>query len=463
MSEVAAKAVKEDTTLKKGMSFWQIWAFGVGSVVGDGLFIYLGQGVQTGGPVAILAVAFAGFMQMAIMLAMGELAVGMPSAGAMTFWCSKYLNRFCGLFAGMTFSVSWIVFGGSTSIALGTIMAYWAPIGGQAFATLFWAVIWWSVFAVLNIAGVSIASNVQLFLVVVLVGIMAVFGIAGVVHGLNMDNFTPFAPFGFKGFANTIPIACFAFMGAATICTCGNECRDPRDLGKSLFWASLTFIIVYCLAMVVVIGAVNWQDQSLDVSLFTLAAKTLWGPVGGTILNIAAWIAAATCLISGSLYTPSRVFFGMAEVGYMPKVFAKVNSRTRTPVRGLVIIWACGMILILAGAKWGASLVYTTLVNQGVVAWTLGWILAIIAGIKYRRELRAQGVKDIKAHIGWKQPLYPVTPIIALASSVYLLYLCLNGVVAIVGMCIWLAAFCLYYWRIKTKVKAGELSEDVYF
>lgn len=110
-------------------------------------------------------------------------------------------------------------------------------------------------------------------------------------------------------------------------------------------------------------------------------------------MNIAAWIAAATCLISGSLYTPSRVFFGMAEVGYMPKVFAKVNSRTRTPVRGLVIIWACGMILILAGAKWGASLVYTTLVNQGVVAWTLGWILAIIARKTLYKKLNDYGIK----------------------------------------------------------------------
>lgn len=452
-----------NTSLKRGMGFWEIWAFGVGAVVGDGLFIYLGQGVQTGGPVAILAVAFAGVMQMFIMLAMGELAVGMPSAGAMTYWCTKYLNRFCGLLSGMTFSCAWVVFGGSTSIALGTIMTYWFPIGSQLFSTIFWAALFWSIFAILNIIGVSITSKVQLILVLGLVGIMAIFAIAGLIHGLDADNFKPFAPFGFKGFADTLPIACFAFMGAATIVTTGNECKNPVDLGKSLAWASITFIVVYCTAMIVVIGAIDWKSQGLDVSLFTVAAEALWGPIGGTILNIAAWIAAATCLISGSIYTPSRIFYGMAIVGYMPRVFGKLNSKTQTPIGGLLVIWAIGFILIIAGSFFGASLVYTTLVNQGVIAWTIGWIVAVIAGIRYRQSLKAQGITDIKAHIGWKQPLYPLIPILALASSAYLLYLCFAGILEIVGFLCWFIIYVIYYLRIQSKVKKGELSEDVYF
>ena len=299
--------------------------------------------------------------------------------------------------------------------------------------------------------------------VIILVGGMVVFAIFGFVHGLDADNFTPFAPFGFAGFANTLPIACFAFMGAATIVTTGNECKDPRDLGRSLVWASLTFIIVYCAAMVVVIGAINWSAQSLDVSLFTLAAEALWGPVGGTIMNIAAWIAASTCLISGSLYTPSRIFYGMAQVGYMPKVFGIVNEKTRVPVRGLIVIWAIGMILIIAGGFWGASLVYTTLVNQGVIGWTLGWGVCVVAGMRYRSELKKQGITDIKAHVGWKQPLYPLIPILALASTIYLLYLCFAGIVEVVGFILWFGAFCIYYARIQSKVKKGLLSEDVYF
>lgn len=456
-------ALNGEATLKKTLGFWQVWAIGVGAVVGDGIFIYLGQGVMQGGPSAIVGVAFAGVMQMLIMVAMGELSVGMPSAGAMTFWVSKYLNRFWGLLSGMTFSVGWVICGGSTSIALGTIMAYWAPVGGQAFAVVFWAAVWWSIFTLLNIFGAAIASNVQLILVLILVGIMFLFGVFGVIHGLDGANYKPFMPFGFSGMTSTIPVAAFAFMGAACICTAGNECRDPRDLGRALVWASLTFIIVYCLAMFVVIGAVDWKVQSMDVSLFTVAAEALWGPAGGTILNLAGWIAAATCLIMGSLYTPSRIFYGMAEVGYMPKIFAVVNSRTRTPVPGLVICWIAGFICIVCAWLWGATAVYTTIVNQAVLAWTISWALAVIAGMKYRTELKAQGITDIKAHIGWKQPLYPVIPILALICSAYLFYLCLYDIWQLVALAIWFLVYVIYYVRIRSKVKAGLVSEDVYF
>ena len=108
--------IKQDATLMRELGFWQVWAIGVGAVVGDGIFLYLGQAIQTGGPSALLGFFIAGVMQMLIMLAMGEISVGMPSAGAMTEWVDKYLGKFWGLLSGLTFSVGWVVLGGSISV-----------------------------------------------------------------------------------------------------------------------------------------------------------------------------------------------------------------------------------------------------------------------------------------------------------------------------------------------------------
>lgn len=454
--------LREDVSLVRSMGFWQVWGVGVGSVVGDGIFLYLGQGIQQGGPSALVGFAFAGVMQMIIMVAMGEIAVGMPSAGAMTEWVSKYLGRFCGLLSGMTFSVGWVVLGGSISIALGTFMTYWVPIGTGDFGAVFWALVWFSIFAVLNALGAAIAGRTQLILVFILVGIMIVFAISGLIHGINADYYSPFMPNGVKGFTSTIPIGAFAYMGAACICTSGNECKNPVDLGRALVWSSITFIVVYCLAMAVVIGTVAWDTVSMDVSPFTQAAEIIWGPVGGTILNIAAWIAAATCLIMGTIYTPSRIFYAMAQEGYLPKIFAKVNPRTRTPLNGIIVIWIVGVIGILCAYFFGATNFYVNLCNQAVIAWTISWALAIIAGIRYRLDLKSQG-KDIKETVGWKQPLFPIVPILALAGSAYLLYLSLYDVWQFVGLGIWFVVYCLYYANIKSKVKKGLIREDVNF
>ena len=457
MSEVQ---LKQDVSLIRGMGFWQIWGVGVGAVVGDGIFLYLGQGIQLGGPSAVVGFAFAGVMQMLIMVAMGEIAVGMPSAGAMTEWVSKYLGRFWGLMSGMTFSVGWVVLGGSISLALGTFVTYWLPIGSGDFGAVFWGIVFFSIFCILNIMGAAIAGKSQLVLVLILVGIMFIFGVWGILKGLNMDFYTPFMPNGIGGFTATIPIGAFAYMGAACICTAGAECKNPVDLGRALVWSSITFIVIYGLAMFVVIGTVSWQSVSMDVSPFTQAAEILWGPVGGSILNFAAWLAAATCLIMGTVYTPSRIFYAMAKEGYMPKIFGRVNEKTRTPISGIVIIWIIGIIGLLCAYAFGATNFYVTLCNQAVIAWSISWGLAVIAGIRYRKEI---GNENVKTVVGWKQPLFPVIPILALAGIVYLLYLSFYDIYQWIGAAIWIAVYCIYYLCIRSKVKKGLIREDVNF
>lgn len=452
--------IKEDVSLIRGMGFWQVWGVGVGAVVGDGIFLYLGQGIQVGGPSALVGFAFAGVMQMLIMIAMGEIAVGMPSADAMTQWVSKYLGRFWGLMSGMTFSVGWVVLGGSISLALGTFVTYWFPIGRGDFGAVFWGIVFFSIFCILNIMGAAIAGKSQLFLVLILVGIMVAFGLSGIIKGLDMTSFSPFMPFGAKGLTSTIPIGAFAFMGAACICTTGAECKKPRDLGNALVWSSITFIVVYCLAMFVVLGTVNWQDVSMKVSPFTQAAEVLWGPLGGSILNFAAWLAAATCLIMGTIYTPSRIFYGMALEGYMPKLFGKVNAHTRTPVLGIIVIWIIGTIGLICAYAFGATSFYITLCNQAVIAWSISWGLAIIAGMRYRKDI---GSKNVRRIVGWKQPLYPVIPVLALAGIVYLLYLSFYDVYQWIGAAIWIGFYCIYYFSIRKKVRKGLIREEVSF
>ena len=450
----------KEVSLIRSMGFWQIWAIGVGAVVGDGIFLYMGQGVSAAGPSALLAFAIAGFLQMFIMVAMGELSVGMPEAGAMSVWVERYMGKFFGLLSGLTFSVGWVVLGGSISVALGRFMAYWIPIGSLDTGTVIWAAVWFSIFCIMNIAGAAIAGISQLILVLMLVGIMVIFAVAGIIKGVDMSQMTPFFPNGVGGFSACIPIATFAYMGAACICTSGSECKNPRDLGRALVWSSLTFIIVYCLALFVVLGTIDWKSASLDVSIFTVAAETIWGPIGGTILNFAAWLAAATCLIMGTIYTPSRIFYSMAKEGYMPKVLARVNPKTKTPITGIVIIWIIGILGILAAMAFGAATFYVTLCNQAVIAWSISWGLAVIAGIYYRKDL---GIERIKNEVGWHQPLYPAIPILAIIGILYVLYLCFYDMAQVVGFVIWMGIYIIYYSRIKSKINKGLIRADVQF
>lgn len=453
MTEVRIREVQP----LRNMGFWMIWAVGVGAVVGDGIFLLLGQGIIDGGPSAVWGFLLAGVVQMCIMVSLGEIAVGMPNAGAMSVWVERYMGKGLGLLSGMTFSVGWVVLGGTISIALGRFTCYWFPQVNPETGTIVFAAVFFTLFALMNILGTAIAAKAQLIFVLVLVGIMVLFGILGI-REVDIANYTPWMPNGVAGLVATIPMGTYAYMGAVCIATSGSECRDPRDLGRALVWASITFLGIYTFCMLVVVGIVPWEQITMDVSPFTQAAEVAFGYAGGFILNIAAWLAAATCLIMGTLYTPSRIFYQMSKEGYLPKFFGELNEKTRTPVKGLIAIWVVGMAFIMF-SFYDATGLYVIMTNQAVIAWIVSWGLATIAGIMYRKEM---GSDRIRTEVGWKQPLYPLFPVVAIVGCLYVLYLSFYDWVQFLGVAIWLGIFLLwYFFSIKKRIANGTIKPFV--
>lgn len=78
-----------------------------------------------------------------------------------------------------------------------------------------------------------------------------------------------------------------------------------------MFWAFATFILIYTLAIFVLVGLVDSSQYSTMESPFTTAATYVFGDFAGLVINIAAWIAAVTCLI-GEIFSVSRLTHGMA-------------------------------------------------------------------------------------------------------------------------------------------------------
>jgi len=294
MSEVRIKEVAPI----RNMGIWLIWAIGVGSVVGDGVFLLIGDGISKAGPSALIVYLVAGIVQGATMIGLGELAVGMPSGGAQSVWVEKFMGRGLGLLSGLAGAAGWLVLMGALSLALGTFTCWYFPNLDQDLWTILFALIFLTLLTLLNIAGAAVAAKTQLVLVIVLVGIMVLFGILGLKH-IDPSNYTPFMPFGVDGALAAFPSGIYVYMGAVALCTAGNECRKATDLGKGLAWSSATFIIVYTIGMAVVLGTVPHEAVSMDVSPYTLAAERIFGYWGGFVLNTAAWIATATSLLMG--------------------------------------------------------------------------------------------------------------------------------------------------------------------
>lgn len=434
--------IKEAQPLARALGFKEIWAIGVGCVIGDGIFIYMGYVAGMAGPMAIIPYFTAGFLLMCIMISMGELAVGMPSAGSMWVWNRRFMGDYAGFLSAICYAAGWIIAGGSVGLGIGFISTYFYQVGPtQNFSVIFWGLLWVTVFFIVNYLGVVVAIRTQLIMVLALVGAMVVYSLIAYFSGQwTLDNYVPFNPGGWGQFFPALAFGTYAYMGALSLTTAGSECKNPADLPRALVWASITFLVVYTLAMGAMFGLAPYSEMSIAESPFVTAFAHVFGRAAGMVVNIAAWVAAATCILAGTMYTASRILYGLGSDRMLPPVFAQVN-KYRVPGFSTILIWIISCVLILLGTFY-PDLVYVILGMLLVFSWAVTWILGIISGILYRKRF-----PDEVKKLAWKQPLYPLFPTLAIISVGIIFYGTFRGAeVSILYGVIFLILMTLYYF-----------------
>lgn len=413
MSE-ESEEVLEAEELAHVLGFWHLWAIGVGAVVGDGIFLLIGAGIATAGPAAILAYFGAGLFMLFIAIGVSDLAVGLPSAGAMWIWGREILGDYAGFVSGISYAVGWIVAGGSVGLAIGRITN--AFFVSNVMPAAYWGILFVTIFAIIQLGGVLLSGRVQLYTVLTLVGIMLVFGISTMLHGdWTTERFIPFFPKGVGAVWTAMAFGMYAYMGPLTLTTAGDEVKEPSILPKALIAASLTFLVLYTVAMVGMIGLVDWQQFSALTSPFTETGKIVWGNIAGMVINFAAWLAAFTCLFMGTMYSAPRILWKMGDMKIIPDIFSNVWKKTKVPMFSTLFVWICSVGLILSAYyEW---MDYAKLSLLLVFAWEVTWGIVLVAAVKYRMDYpdRVKGQS-------WIQPLFPLFPILGMIGVIIIFY-----------------------------------------
>lgn len=409
--------------LLRRLSFWQIWAIGVGAVIGDGIFLLIGQGASEGGPVAILSYLAAGVLFLVVMMALAELAVGMPTAGSFYVWGRRMLGPGYGFMASTGYIAMNFIFLGSVSLAIGAISNWYFQWTANPYTSaIIWALIWLTVVVGIVLAGVVITGRAQLALVGILCSIMVIFAISGIASGrMEAVNFIPFMPYGLAGALAALGMGAYAYMGPLTLLTTAGECKKVTDLPKALFWACMTFLIVYALAQIVLLGLVRYTELGVMESPFTYAAMQIWGGAAPAIMNTAAWIAAFTCLV-GEVYCGSRLMFGLSRERGLPSAFALISKRTRVPWFSILFMYLLGIIIIVIGSIAVFENFYVELCMMGCEAGMICWLILLVAAVKYKKMFPAEWEA-----LGWHLPGRSVLIPLAFLCSAFLLWGLFSG------------------------------------
>lgn len=177
--------------------------------------------------------------------------------------------------------------------------------------------------------GTRESRNFSNAMVVVKLAIIALVIVVGCFY-VDIDNWTPFMPNGFGGVMAGVSAVFFAYIGFDAVSTLAEEAKNPqRDLPRGMIWSLVICTALYIVLALVLTGMVSYTDLGVSDPLAEIFALkgVKWMLF---IVSIAAVVAMTSVMLVFQLGQP-RIWMTMSRDGLMPKKFAEIHPKYKTP------------------------------------------------------------------------------------------------------------------------------------
>ena len=433
--------------LKKSLGALDLTVFGIGVVIGGGLFVLTGQAAASyAGPAISLSFVVAAVACLLAALCYAEFASTVPVAGSAYTFSYATLGELIAWIIGWDLILEFII--GAAAVAAGWSGYLQAVLAGTPLEIP--ASMSSAEEGVLNlpagllvlvltgilIGGIKLSSVVNQVAVAVKVGVALLFVVAGIAY-VSAENLTPFVPpaaapaepagfmgsplvqtifgldpqtFGFGGVITGAAVVFFAFIGFDIVATTAEETRRPqRDLPLGILGSLAICTALYFAVSLVLTGMMSYRDiNPNDAAPLSTAFSSVGQDAIARIIGIGAAIGIIVVVMI-LLLGQTRVAFAMARDGLLPPVFAKVHPRFGTPY---VVTATVGVFVAVVASLFGISEL-AELVNIG----TLFAFVLVSVGVIVLRRTRPELPR------AFRTPLVPLVPI---AAALICLYLMLN-------------------------------------
>jgi APA family basic amino acid/polyamine antiporter len=426
--------------LRRELSALDLTVFGVGVVIGTGIFVLTGQaaGVMAGPAVAVSFVV-AGIVCALAALCYAEFASTVPVAGSAYTFSYATLGELIAWIIGWdlvlelalgaaTVASGWSGYFADVADEAGVVLPEWIYGEGHNLVAASIVLLLTAVICL----GISVSARVNAVIVALKVGIVLLVIGAGLFF-VKASNYSPFVPpsgsqgadadppepslladlgistggaFGVAGIFTAAALVFFAFIGFDVVATAAEETKHPqRDMPRGILGSLAICTVLYVAVSVVVTGMVKYDQMEVDAPLAE-AFRAVDQPIFATVISVGA-LAGLTTVMMILMIGQSRVFFAMSRDRLLPPVFARVNDRTGTPVRTTVTTG----VAIAAMAFLLPLETLASLVNIG----TLFAFILVAIGVVVLRRTRPDLERSFRA------PFVPVLPVVSVLASLYLM------------------------------------------
>jgi APA family basic amino acid/polyamine antiporter len=427
--------------LKKRLTAIDLTVFGIGVIIGAGIFTLTGRAAKLyAGPGIALSFVFAAICCGLAALCYAEFSSTVPVSGSAYTFSYFSLGEIFAWIIGwdllleLMLGASVVSQGWSTyaKLFLDEIGLGWPDSIGPDSHVNVLAMLLVLVLATLATIGIKESLRVNLVLVAIKLFVVLFVIVAGLFY-VKGSNLTPFVPpsvpapgggvelttplfqavfgftpstFGIMGLVSGASLVFFAFIGFDVVATTAEEAQNPqRDLPRGIIGSLAICTVLYVLVCIVITGMVKYSDINGEAALAEAFRSV--GKGGFATLISAGAVAGLTTVVLTLMIGAARVVFAMSRDHLMPKRLGKTHPKWGTPYRLTIGIGI--VVALIAGLTPIGKL--EEMVNIGTLA---AFTLVSIA-VPLLRKSRP----DIER--SFRVPGNPVIPILAAVICVYLM------------------------------------------
>jgi basic amino acid/polyamine antiporter, APA family len=430
--------------LRKELSWVDLIVYGVGVIVGTGIFVVTGAvAKQYAGPATALAFVASAVVCGLAALCYAEFASTVPVAG------SAYTFSYASIGELPAWIIGWdlvlelalgagVVAGGwsgyvsnllsNVGINVPTALSHKSghfgfDILAAALVLVLTGIVMAGMKLSARVTGVVVAIKVTVVLIVIFAGLFFITG----------SNYSPFLPaskpnpsgssdlhaplvqvmfgftpssFGIMGIFSAAAVVFFAFIGFDIVATAAEETRNPqRDMPRGIFGSLAVCTVLYVAVSLVVTGMQKYSRLDTTAPLAT-AFKSVGAPFWSGLISFGAAVG-LTSVVMILLLGQTRVFFAMSRDGLLPSAFSRIHPKYGTPYRTTVLLGV--IVALIAGFFTVGEL--EEMVNIG----TLFAFVVVAIGVIVLRRTRPDLPRAFRA------PWVPVLPVLSVCASLWLM------------------------------------------
>lgn len=334
--------------LKRELSLGYATLFGIGLILGAGIYILVGRAAAVVGDGVWASVAFSAVIALFTALSFAELSSMYPVAASTHAYVKAAFPRN----ELLAFLAGWLLFfggvAGAATASLG-FAGYFSRLLGlgpdwEVPASL--ALL--SALSLLNWWGIKESASLGVVFTVIEAGGLLLVSALGFLFPTREPGYLSFNPSANPLLAVMVGAAIFyfAYTGFEYQPTLSEETVNPeRVIPKSIVLAVASTTAVYLIVSLSVVRLMSWEELGASKAPLADAASRAWPQAFYALMAIALF--ATTNTVLGFLVSSSRLAYGLAKEGVLWSGLAKVDAWRRTPYVSVALSGALAALVVL--------------------------------------------------------------------------------------------------------------------